>query len=329
MKKESLFDYTSAPYPVIDEENYPDTMNTQVLPLVDSLRQPFQVGGSDGITLYGETFCPEGSEKTVVIVHGFTESCDKYREMIYYFLKEGFSVCIYEQRGHGRSRGNLPLDATHVRRFQHYVDDLNAVISQVVKKQLPSPYYLFAHSMGGLVGGLYLEQHPNVFTKAVFNSPMFEVNRGGMSFSTAWRLTTLMCLQGKGPTRMPGQGTFSEKEDFPNSAATSYHRYRFYHQHQIKNKHLQHNGASIQWLREGLIGGRKLVDPKRCAKVTIPVLLFQAEHDTYVLPGGQDKFMASIPNGTLLTVPGSKHEIYLTENPTFQYYVQTVMDFLR
>ena len=329
MKKSTLFKHTTVPYPVLSEEQFAEEMKTQVLPLLDALRKPFRLKISDSLSLYGETFCPENASKTLVIVHGFTESCDKYREMIYYFLKEGFAVCIYEQRGHGRSRGGLPRDCTHVHRFQDYIDDLDAVLFRVVKKQLPGPYCLFAHSMGGLVGGLYLEQHPDVFSKAIFNAPMFEVNRGGMSWGKAWMATKMMCLTGKGATRMPGQGIFSPQEDFPNSAATSYPRYRFYFRHQVKHEYLQHAGASVQWLHEGLSGGAKLVRPKNCAKVTIPVLLFQAEHDTYVLPGGQNRFMELVPNGTLLTVPGAKHEVYLSENNTLRYYVQAVMDFLK
>ena len=39
----------------------------------------------------------------VVISYGFTENARKYSELIWYFLLDGYSVCVLEHRGHGFS----------------------------------------------------------------------------------------------------------------------------------------------------------------------------------------------------------------------------------
>ena len=39
----------------------------------------------------------------VVISYGFTENARKYSELIWYFLLDGYSVCVLEHRGHGYS----------------------------------------------------------------------------------------------------------------------------------------------------------------------------------------------------------------------------------
>ena len=39
----------------------------------------------------------------IVISHGFTEFAEKYDELVWYFLLAGYSVCVLEHRGHGKS----------------------------------------------------------------------------------------------------------------------------------------------------------------------------------------------------------------------------------
>ena len=43
----------------------------------------------------------------VVISHGFTEFGRKYSEMVWYFLLAGYSVCVFEHRGHGHSTHDM------------------------------------------------------------------------------------------------------------------------------------------------------------------------------------------------------------------------------
>lgn len=44
-------------------------------------------------------FRPRG---VVVISHGFTENAEKYKEIVYYFIKEHFHVYLPEHCGHGK-----------------------------------------------------------------------------------------------------------------------------------------------------------------------------------------------------------------------------------
>ena len=67
---------------------------------------------------------------------------------------------------------------------------------------------------------------------------------------------------------------------------------------------------------------------KNCARMKLPILLFQAERDDYVLPGGQDRFIAAVPNGRIIFVPGVKHEIYMSGDAVMKHYLQAIMSFL-
>lgn len=63
-----------------------------------------------------------------------------------------------------------------------------------------------------------------------------------------------------------------------------------------------------------------------CRSISIPVLLFQAELDTLVYPGPQEKFVRRLPKGKLVRVP-AKHEIYRSENLILKKYLGKVIQF--
>ena len=86
--------------------------------------------------------------------------------MIYYFLQAGYSVFIAEHRGHGRSERRLSnMDKVYVESFAQYVRDLRIFVNKIVKRH-QNEMILFAHSMGGAIGALYLQRYPGVFQKA-------------------------------------------------------------------------------------------------------------------------------------------------------------------
>lgn len=326
--KRTLQETVQKTYPIIKAEQLADTMKDTVESALAQLRREFRLTAQDGHVIYGQCFrarkCGKGS---ILISHGCTESCEKYREMIWYFLREGYSVCILDHRGHGRSRDGVHGDATHVVHFQDYVDDLAAVVEEQLRS-LPEPYYLYAHSMGGLIGGLYLQQHPTVFSKAVFNAPMFEINRAGLPYWAAKSMASLLCLLGRGEKRLPGQGTFCEQEDFAGAATNCRERYLYYFRQQLQNEDLQSNGSSCRWALESFRAGERFLRKDACAGVRIPVLVFQAEKDDYVLPGAQERFVEAVPNGQLVYVPGAKHEIYLSNDEILQMYLEAILEFL-
>lgn len=301
-------------------------MKEKVVPYLNSIRTGFQLTSKDGLPINGMIYTIEDAKGTIVISHGFTESVQKYDELIYYFVQAGYNVCIHDHKYHGYSRVEVTSKATHIEAFQDYVDDLEVVVNQVVSN-MPKPYILFAHSMGGCIGANYIEQHPNIFSKAIFSSPLFEVNRGGIPYPVAKAVASILCLIGKGEAFLPGQGKFSSIEDFENSASNCRERYLYYYQKQVQDPFLQNNGSSCRWALEVFKACERI--QKNCAKIDIPVLLFQADKDDFVLPGGQELFLAKIKNGKKVFLPNTKHEIYLSDDKTLTQYLSHIFDFLK
>lgn len=324
MKKTSLFEYNEK-YPILPSYTLETSMKETIEPFLQACAKPFVLTGKEGNPISGTIYQLEQAKGSILISHGFTESQKKYREMIYYFLQEGYNVCIHDHRNHGHSRLEVK-PATHVDNFTDYIKDIDQVVQEKFQT-LPRPYYLYCHSMGGLIGATYLVEHPEVFEKAVLSSPLFEVNRGKVPYRVAKGVANVLCLAGNGEKPLPGQGEFNPKEDFKNSAATCYERYKAYFTCQVEDLFLQSGGPSRKWTKVTFKACENIL--KNCSKIQIPVLLFQADWDDFVLPQAQDTFISKIKNGTQIFVPNSKHEIYLSDDQTLALYVQQILNFIK
>ncbi len=235
MKKTVLKENNSCRMQCIAEENLEQEMDSQVEPFLkqvqicgwmevapeggesqerdvasaDSTSQKSENAPEDGVAqrktaktggLYYELYPQETQKGTIVISYGFTESCLKYHELIYYFYLQGYQVAIMDHRGHGKSMREVE-DHTivHIGLFSRYVKDLHRFVKTVVKPMAKDlPLYLYAHSMGGCIGAFYLEQYPEDFAKAVLNAPMLGVNLGGVPSWAARVLVILKCSEAMG-----------------------------------------------------------------------------------------------------------------------------------
>ena len=212
------------------ENGYSKTMEGTILPFLAARGQAETVAGDQGRPLYTVSYTAEQPAGTVLMVHGFTENAYKYAELIYSLLHSGLNVVIYDQRGHGRSwrtEGIKDSSVTHVDRFHEYVDDLH-IICETYRSRMPEPFLLFAHSMGGAVGVLFLEQYPGFFSAAVLSSPMIAPDIGGISPRVASALARFAGFVGKGKEHPFFMSAYSGPEDFDSSCATDTGRFRWY-----------------------------------------------------------------------------------------------------
>ena len=310
-------------FPCIPEAQLTEEMEKTVEPY---LAQYLEYGYRND--LYYELFFHEDPKGTIVISYGFTESCEKYHEMIYYFHRQGYQVAVQDHRGHGKSVREVENKSiVYVRHFHQYVEDLHGFVrDKVVPMKKGKSLYLYAHSMGGCIGSLYLERHPNVFERAVLNAPMLGIQLGGMPAWAARTLSKGFILFGQAKGRVFVTQEFQEEEPFSASAASSPERHAFYREIQKKNEAFQTSCCSYQWLSEALKAGKQVIRPKNMAKVTLPVLLFQALEDTFVTKREQDIFIEGISDGRKITVQ-SRHEIYRAPNDVLEPYLAEVYSF--
>ena len=68
-------------FSLISETHYRQTMETVVEPQLAALREEIDMPLSDDDTLHAELYEQPSATRAVVVLHGYTESCEKFREM--------------------------------------------------------------------------------------------------------------------------------------------------------------------------------------------------------------------------------------------------------
>ncbi len=318
---------------VFEDNRFFDRMEQEAEPGLAACRLPgrkYQTPRNE--TLAYEAYLSPKPKGIIVISHGFVESAEKFREMAWYFLQAGYHVFALDHRGHGRSVRQVPeLWLTHVERFEDYVIDFVDFVRNVVIPVDPAlPRYLYAHSMGGAIGARILQTTPDLFQKAVLTAPMIAAKTQGYPRTAARLIAACACRMGKGKKAIFAGlgGYFPEKETFEASPDTCRERFLYYHRKRIAQPQLQNANPSYRWLLESLKITSVLLNPASCRQVTAPVLLFQAEEDTFVRSQEQQKWIAAVPKGQLILVLGSKHEIYASPAAVLQPYLDQILTFL-
>ena len=311
-------------------EGYAQTMAQAVLPYINARRTDATVAGDGGRPLFVSRFDADAPRGTVLLVHGFTESADKFAELIHSLLRNGYSALTYDQRGHGRSWRDPALKAdpslTHVDDFDEYVRDLEKVV-QGPLAQMRKPWLLFAHSMGGAVCSLYMERHPGVIARAALCAPMIEPNLGGLPPALARVLCGVEGRLGRSKRRIFASKPYAGPEDFATSAATDPRRFAWYDAIKASNPAFSNNGPTYGWVREALRASRMLLAPGAVEGIDAPVLLFTAENDNAVMPGPQAEFAARLKRGRREVVKGAKHEIYRSTDEVLFPWWREILDF--
>lgn len=171
------------------EEEIGKVLKLVINPFLETHIEKGFIEGENNQSIYYESYKVENPKANIVLCHGLTESIEKYKELIYYFLKDGFSVYAIEHRGHGKSGclANLNIvDETqvNVEKFDYYVNDLKSFIDNIV---MPSKgnkkLFLFAHSMGGA-------RYMNYYNFLLENR---EYQKGGVSYN--WLNTSFKAIK--------------------------------------------------------------------------------------------------------------------------------------
>ncbi len=325
---------------VIADQDYPTVMKEQVEPWLAAHRQVRYPEREKGHPIYCAFYTTDGPAKGIVlVVHGFTETAEKYLEVIYYFMQMGYHVCALDQCGHGRSyrlvEGDLSL--VHVDRYERYVKDLRFV-AELAKKSWPGlPLFMYAHSMGGGVGGVLTAVAPDLFEKVILNAPMIRPKTGDVPWDAALGVVDACCLLGRQKSYVISHHPFvPHSEKFETSASSCQERFEYYQEKRESNPLFQMNGASNEWLRQAGRMERYLLK-EAPAKIRTPILLFQAEDDQCVVNKIEDRFADAVnkccpdkeePRVSLRRVLNTKHEIFNAHADVLEGYWDEIRTFL-
>lgn len=324
---------------ILKDEAYALQMETSVLPLLDRQREELWLPREDNPQqkLYCAKYtssCNENDCRGIVIIsHGYTENAEKYREVIYYFLKMGYHVYIPEHCGHGRSyRLTKELFLVHTDRYERYVEDLLSVARRAKSDYGQLPLYLYGHSMGGGISAAAIAAEPDLFKRAVLTSPMIQPDTRPLPWKLAGFLAKAACLFGQSARSLPGGAPFDDTETFELSSAASQPRFDYQQNLRREQPLFQNTYGTYGWTQSAAKLHRYLMHTG-WKQIRIPLLLFQAENDFIVSQKAQYQFIRKIDRlhrapTWLIKVPDSKHEIYNAQYKTLIKYWTKIFRFL-
>lgn len=193
------------------------------------------------------------------MVHGLFEYSGRYQRFADYFVPQGYAVCTFDHRGHGKSDGLRG----YVNRFQDFIDDLDIFSRQVQQLYSGLPVFLFAHSIGTTISLAYISGHSEGFSgmvlSAAYTRPGSSVTRSSIVIARV--LSTLFPKLGVAPI---DDSTISRD----NQVVEAYN-----------NDPLVYRGKIRARLGAELINTMERVLPQKIKYITLPVLIMHGSED--------------------------------------------------
>lgn len=260
------------------------------------------------------TCLPEGTPRgTIVFVNGRGDFIEKYLESYGAFHDWGFAVATLDWRGQGMSGrlGDHPHKG-HQTDFDVLVSDLAHWIADLAR-ELPAPFHLVAHSMGGHIALRYLAEHPDgPVSSAVLLAPMLGIRTGGIPAPVTRRLARWLVRRGRGGEFAPTQRPHGSWQSSPlRQAGLTADNERFADEvwWTQQNPALALGGVTNGWLDAAFRSLDRLHAPGYLQAVKTPVLILLPEYEQVVDPVAARHVASHLPHGRLEVVPGGRHEL--------------------
>lgn len=277
----------------------------------------------DGIRLRMAHWPASGDVRgTIFLFPGRTEFIEKYSAIANRLTAAGWHVLSLDWRGQGLS-DRLQKDPRpgHVTDFADYQRDVIEMIVAAGDRDLPRPWHLLAHSMGGAIGLAALHADLPV-ASAVFSAPMWGLNLRPATHRVVMAMTAIAARLGYAGRAAPGTGatgTYFLDEAFSTNLLTSdVDQWARLLREAAAWPHLTIGGASYSWLAAGLR------ECQRLATLPAPDLpgLISVGQDEKVVSQTAIRDLAARWHGAqLLDLPGVRHEVMMEQPPARETFI--------
>lgn len=267
---------------------------------------------SDGVRIRAGHWRPEGTDRgTVLLFPGRTEYIEKYGQAAGEFAAAGLATMAVDWRGQGIA-DRLADDRRlgHVDRFTDYQKDVEVVLDLARTLDLPRPWHLLGHSMGGAIG-LRAAMDGAPFQSCAFTGPMWGIYMSPLVRPLGRALANLAPRIGQGLRLPPGTTPESYVQARPfddNTLTTDREMFEMMQRQLAAHPELALGGPSLIWLREALAEIREL---HRRPAPNLPSLTLLGENERIIDCDGVRARVASWPGAELVIVPGAEHEVMM------------------
>lgn len=243
-------------------------------------------------TLYYQAWLPEEEPKAVLmVVHGLAEHGGRYKNIVQHFVPLGYAIYAIDHFGHGKSEG----PRVYVNRFNDYITPLKKFFDQVCQWQPGKPVFLVGHSLGGLIGAIYLIDHQADLAGAVLSAPAVKA-ADSISPALIFASRILSRLTPKAGVAVLDAAGISKDPAVVQAYV---------------NDPLVYRGKITARLGAEMFAamGRVAAEGQR---ITLPLIILQGSEDQLINPAGAQMLydIVSSVDKTIKIYPGLYHEVF-------------------
>jgi acylglycerol lipase len=242
--------------------------------------------------IYFQSWLPESGLKAgLLIVHGLAEHSGRYMNVVNHFVPLGYAVYGTDHIGHGKSDGTR----VHVKRFDDYTKTLKVYFDMISGWQPDKPIFLIGHSLGALIGAVYLLDHQAELAGAVLSGVLVKVPGNitpttillGRMLSTLIPRLGLIGLDANGVSRDP-------------EVVRAY-----------VSDPLVHRGKTTARLAAEMLKAMQYVTGQ-ANKITLPIMIVQGGADKLVDPAGAQMLFDTVSSADkeIRIYDGFYHEVF-------------------
>ena len=272
---------------------------------------------ADGMRIRVGHWNRAAAKGTVLIFPGRTEFVEKYGRAAKALHDRGYASVVVDWRGQGISdRMTANRAIGHVGSFLDFQHDVNAVMDHARALDLPRPYFMIAHSMGGCIGLRSLQDGLDI-KAAMFSAPMWGIQMSVALRPIAWGLSTVSRHLGFDETLAPGQfeQPYVLRAPFEGNALTNDAAMFATLGDQLRrHPDLALGGPSLRWLNTSL---REMHRLSLRASPDLPCITFLGSKEAIVDPVRIRDRMSHWPGGQLRIIAGGQHEMMM-DSPAVQ-----------
>ena len=280
----------------------------------------------DGLRIRAGHWRPQSDAAgTILMFPGRTEYIEKYGPFATEMTARGFAVIAVDWRGQGLAdRALADRRLGHVDRFADFHEDVAALLAHATALDLPKPWYMIGHSMGGAIGLRALHQGLPV-SACVFTAPMWGIKMPAYQDTVSRILIRALNGFGQGELRAPGTVRHSyllENGFAGNNLTTDLDTWAYMKKQVEQVPEFALAGPSIQWVREAIV---ECADLMRSAPRDLPIITALGGDETIVPRDPILHRMRTWPRGELISLSHARHEV-LMEAPRHRDTFLTEMD---
>ena len=280
--------------------------------------RPVWVAAADGMRLRAITWPREdGARGTILLLQGRTEYLEKYSDAARELGRRGFAIAAIDWRGQGLStRPARQSTAGHVNDFRDFQTDMDALLELCAREDMPRPWLMLAHSMGGLIGLETLHRRRGI-GRAAFSAPMWGLPLAPHRRALGWGVSAIASAVGLGERAAPGPGRAGDPVNAPfetNLLTSDPEMYAWMKRQIAAHPELSLGGPSLGWVWAAL---REMHRLAREAAPDVPCATWLGSEEDVVSVDAIHVRIGSWPGARLEIVEGARHEV-LMEGPAIR-----------